>query len=76
MFASRPFIIKKMPGFAAIALVMFVILYLPIMLLIIYSFNERESVAVWGGFSLRWYQSAWPCRGTAWPWSMPSSTCR
>jgi spermidine/putrescine transport system permease protein len=59
MFASRPFIIKKMPGFATIALLMFVILYLPIMLLIIYSFNERESVASWGGFSLRWYQSAW-----------------
>jgi putrescine transport system permease protein len=30
-------------------------LYLPIMVLIIYSFNASRLVTVWGGWSLRWY---------------------
>lgn len=33
----------------------FAFLYLPIVLLIIFSFNESELVTVWGGFSTRWY---------------------
>ena len=32
-------------------------LYLPIVLLVIYSFNESRLVTVWGGFSTRWYVS-------------------
>ncbi len=30
-------------------------LYLPILLLVIYSFNASRLVTVWGGFSTRWY---------------------
>ena len=30
-------------------------LYLPIAVLVIYSFNESRLVAVWGGWSTRWY---------------------
>lgn len=30
-------------------------LYIPIALVIIYSFNDSRIVSVWGGFSLRWY---------------------
>ena len=30
-------------------------LYLPIVLLVVYSFNESRLVTVWGGFSTRWY---------------------
>jgi putrescine transport system permease protein len=30
-------------------------LYLPILLLVIYSFNASQLVTVWGGFSARWY---------------------
>ncbi|MGI9399756.1 MAG: ABC transporter permease [Rhizobiaceae bacterium] len=33
----------------------FVFLYLPIMLLVIYSFNESKLVTVWAGFSTKWY---------------------
>jgi putrescine transport system permease protein len=33
----------------------FAFLYLPIVLLIIYSFNESKLVTVWGGFSTKWY---------------------
>ncbi len=35
----------------------FLFLYAPIALLIIFSFNEGDSSAVWRGFSLHWYQS-------------------
>lgn len=30
-------------------------LYLPILILVIYSFNESRLVTVWGGFSTKWY---------------------
>ena len=33
----------------------FAFLYGPIVVLIVYSFNASELVAVWGGFSTRWY---------------------
>lgn len=44
-------------GFAlytALALV-YAFLYLPIALLVIYSFNASKLVTVWGGFSTKWY---------------------
>lgn len=33
----------------------FAFLYFPILLLVIYSFNESKLVTVWAGFSTRWY---------------------
>jgi putrescine transport system permease protein len=33
----------------------FAFLYIPILLLVIFSFNESKLVTVWGGFSLKWY---------------------
>ncbi|MFK7753184.1 MAG: putrescine ABC transporter permease PotI, partial [Sedimentitalea sp.] len=30
--------------------------YVPLILLVIYSFNYSKIVPVWGGWSLRWYQ--------------------
>jgi putrescine transport system permease protein len=44
-------------------------LYLPILLLIVYSFNASRLVTVWGGFSTRWYQNLWsnqPLLDAAW----------
>ncbi|NNH64783.1 ABC transporter permease [Rhizobium laguerreae] len=35
----------------------FAFLYLPIVLLVIFSFNESKLVTVWGGFSTKWYVS-------------------
>ncbi|WP_396586984.1 ABC transporter permease subunit [Bermanella sp. R86510] len=32
-----------------------VFLYLPMLILVIYSFNESRLVTVWGGFSTKWY---------------------
>ena len=55
---ARGFAIKKQPGFTAVALLCFFILYMPVATLVFYSFNAGESIVVWQGFSLRWYQSA------------------
>ncbi len=33
----------------------FAFLYVPILLLVLYSFNDSRLVTVWGGFSTRWY---------------------
>ena len=34
-------------------------LYLPMLILVIYSFNASKLVTVWGGFSTRWYGELW-----------------
>ncbi|MBO3758920.1 ABC transporter permease [Ciceribacter sp. L1K22] len=41
----------------------FAFLYIPIVILVIYSFNESKLVTVWGGFSLKWYASLWSNQG-------------
>ncbi|MCM2562882.1 ABC transporter permease [Lutimaribacter sp. EGI FJ00015] len=56
---AKGFDIRRQTGFATIAMACFVILYLPIVLLVVYSFNAGTSVAIWEGFSWRWYVSAW-----------------
>ena len=53
------FSIKHQPGFTAIAATCFVVLYLPIIVLVLYAFNAASSTSEWGGFSLRWFQSAY-----------------
>jgi spermidine/putrescine transport system permease protein len=57
--AVRGFAIKRQPGFATIAILCFLLLYLPIFTLVIYSFNAGTSIAIWEGFSWRWYLAAW-----------------
>ncbi|MCT8972423.1 ABC transporter permease [Microbaculum marinisediminis] len=56
---SRPFSVKRLPGFTTVAIICFVALYAPIITLVVYSFNAGTSVAVWEGFSWRWYAEAW-----------------
>ncbi|MBR0558026.1 ABC transporter permease [Ciceribacter sp. L1K23] len=53
------FNIRTQPGFGFIALFTFFALYLPIAALVVYSFNSAESLSQWGGFSTRWFVSAW-----------------
>lgn len=57
--ADIGFNVKKQRGFTTIALACFVLLYTPIVLLVLYSFNAGTSIAIWEGFSWRWYASAW-----------------
>lgn len=48
---------KKKARFPGVYLgVILVIMYIPILLVIIYSFNESRISSVWDGFSLRWYR--------------------
>ncbi len=47
---------RRRPIFVPAMLVAgFLFLYIPILSLIIYSFNESRLVTVWGGFSTKWY---------------------
>ncbi|MCP4009258.1 MAG: ABC transporter permease subunit [Proteobacteria bacterium] len=47
---------KQFSRFNRISLLLgFLFLYLPIVILIIFSFNESKLVTVWGGFSTKWY---------------------
>lgn len=57
--ADRAFHVARLPGFATTAVIVFLALYLPIVTLVAYSFNASTSLAVWGGFSLDWYEKAW-----------------
>jgi spermidine/putrescine transport system permease protein len=57
--ADRGFQVSRLPGFTTVAICVFVALYLPIVLLVLYSFNAGPSVAIWEGFSLQWYPKAW-----------------
>ncbi len=41
----------------------FAFLYIPILILVIYSFNASKLVTVWGGFSFHWYQAMWSNEG-------------
>ena len=59
MFRARVFSATALPGFAAVAVLTFILLYLPIITLVIFSFNAGESISQWEGFSLHWYGVAW-----------------
>jgi putrescine transport system permease protein len=49
-------VIRRFSVFNATSLALgFAFLYLPILLLAVFSFNDSRLVTVWGGFSTRWY---------------------
>ena len=56
---AKAFSVKSQTGFTTIALACIFALYLPIITLVVFAFNDTESMSVWGGFSLRWFRSAW-----------------
>jgi putrescine transport system permease protein len=48
---------RGLSGFNILSLVLgLAFLYIPILILILYSFNASRLVTVWGGFSTQWYQ--------------------
>src|SRR6202011_4005869 len=48
--------VNQLSRFNAVSLALgFAFLYLPIVILVIYSFNASRLVTVWGGWSIRWY---------------------
>ena len=46
---------KRYPGFVQLAVLCLLILYAPLIVVAIYSFNASTSITLWGGFSFRWY---------------------
>ena len=54
----RNYDVRRLPGFGAVAIFTFVMLYAPILILVVFSFNAAPSQAQWGGFSLQWYEAA------------------
>ena len=57
--ARSSFSVSSLPGFSSIAIFAFVVLYLPILTLVVYSFNSEVTMGLWGEFSLDWYAKAW-----------------
>lgn len=51
--------VTTLPGFAPVAMAVFLALYLPLLVLVVYSFNAGSSVSGWEGVSLQWYGKAW-----------------
>src|SRR5690554_7365264 len=47
--------LKRYPLLIALLVLGYAFLYLPIISLVVYSFNESRLVTVWGGFSTKWY---------------------
>jgi spermidine/putrescine transport system permease protein len=56
---AEKFDIRNQTGFTTIAICCFVALYLPIIILVLFSFNAGTSLGNWQGLSLHWYQKAW-----------------
>jgi spermidine/putrescine transport system permease protein len=53
--ATAKFDIKSYKGFRAITLLCLTILYAPLVVVTVYSFNASKSITVWEGLSFRWY---------------------
>lgn len=47
--------LKKFPGFFPITIACLILLYAPMIVISVYSFNATRSITEWGGFSLGWY---------------------
>ena len=47
--------VRHYPGFLPMAVACLIILYAPLIVVTIYSFNDSTSITTWGGFSWRWY---------------------
>lgn len=47
--------LRHFTGFRPLTVLCLVILYAPLVIVAVYSFNESTSITRWGGFSLKWY---------------------
>lgn len=47
---------KKNTGGMLMTVLMYIFLYAPIIIMIVFSFNDSKSRTIWAGFTLRWYQ--------------------
>src|SRR5215813_4735587 len=47
--------LKRQPGFGTVAMLCLAMLYAPIVILVVFSFNTSPSVTRWENFSLQWF---------------------
>lgn len=47
---------RRYPGFLPITILCLTLLYAPLIIVMVYSFNASTSITRWGGFSLVWYK--------------------
>jgi spermidine/putrescine transport system permease protein len=50
--------IKDQPGFRSVAVICLLVLYVPVLILMIFSFNSGSLVTHWEGVTLNWYATA------------------
>lgn len=50
---------RGIPWHIVIGTIGFFLLYVPLILVVVFSFNDSRSTAVWAGFSLKWYGEMW-----------------
>ncbi len=55
MAAGKQTDVRRYPGFFPITILCLVMLYAPLIIVMVYSFNDSVSIINWGGVSLRWY---------------------
>jgi len=48
--------LRRYPGFLPITYLCLFLLYAPLIIVMVYSFNDSISITSWGGFSFRWYE--------------------
>ena len=53
--AARSYDLRSYPGFRWITFLCLLVLYAPLVIVAVYSFNASQSITNWEGFSLRWY---------------------
>ncbi|MBZ9732871.1 MULTISPECIES: ABC transporter permease [unclassified Mesorhizobium] len=58
MAEPRVMDIKDQPGFRSIAIICLLVLYIPVLILMIFSLNSGSLVTHWEGVTLNWYGSA------------------
>ncbi|TAH50019.1 MAG: ABC transporter permease [Chloroflexota bacterium] len=46
-------------AFRAYAVLAYVFLYLPILIVVLFAFNDSKSVQAWAGFTTNWFATAW-----------------
>jgi spermidine/putrescine transport system permease protein len=56
---GRRFDLKRLYGFGTMAMACIIVLYAPIAVLLVFSFNEARSVTQWSAFSTDWYAKVW-----------------
>lgn len=51
---------KKLPGFYLFLILFFI--YLPVLVVVAFSFNQQPKNLMWTGFTLEWYEKLWKSR--------------